>query len=73
MWYFKRGVILTKDNLARRNSNGSKLCCFCSKLENIQHLFFERHYAKALWHAVHFVLGIKPPQNINHLFNSCSN
>jgi hypothetical protein len=28
MWYLKRGVILTKDNLARRNWNGNKACCF---------------------------------------------
>jgi len=32
-WHFKRGIILTKDNLVRRNLNGS----FCSKLETIQH------------------------------------
>ena len=28
MWYLKRCVILTKDNLARRNWNGNKQCCF---------------------------------------------
>ena len=28
MWYLKRGAILTKDNLARRNWNGNKQCCF---------------------------------------------
>jgi len=28
MWYLKRGVILTKDNLARRNWHGDKCCCF---------------------------------------------
>jgi len=64
MWYFKRGVILTKDNLATRNWNGNKLCNFCSKSEIIRHLFFEYHYGKALWRVVHFVLGIKPPKNI---------
>ena len=37
MWFLKRGVILTKDNLARRNWNGSKVCCFLInlKLSNI--------------------------------------
>jgi len=30
MWFLKRGVILTKDNLAKRNWEGSKLCSFCS-------------------------------------------
>jgi hypothetical protein len=69
---FKRAVILTKDNLDRRNLNGSKLCCFCSKLETIQHPLLRVLYVKALWRDVHFILGIKPPHNINHLFNSWS-
>ena len=72
MWYLKRGVILTKDNLATRNWNGNKACYFCSKHETIQHLFVECHYAKFLWHAIHFVFGIPPPLNIEHLFNTWS-
>jgi hypothetical protein len=39
LWYLKRCVILTKDNLARRNWNGDKKCCFCHHPETIQHLF----------------------------------
>ena len=39
MWYLKRGAILTKDNLARRNWNGNKQCCFCSSDETI-HISF---------------------------------
>ena len=70
MWYLKRGVILTKDSLARRNWNGNKTCCFCSKPETIQHLFVECHYAKFLLHAIHLVLGIPPPVNIEYLFNN---
>ena len=37
MWFLKRGVILTKDNLARRNWSGSKVRCFLInlKLSNI--------------------------------------
>ncbi|WVZ49016.1 LOW QUALITY PROTEIN: hypothetical protein U9M48_000398 [Paspalum notatum var. saurae] len=53
LWYLKRGVILTKDNLAKRNWKGSKACEFCSRPETIQHLFFECHYAKFLWRSVH--------------------
>ena len=40
MWYLRRGVVLTKDNLARRNWPGSKKCCFCTHDETIKHLFF---------------------------------
>jgi hypothetical protein len=29
-WYLRRGVILTKDNLAKRNWHGSKKVCFLS-------------------------------------------
>lgn len=72
MWYLKRGVVLTKDNLARRNWNGNKACCFCSKPETIQHLFVECHYAKILWRAIHLVLGIPPLVNIELLFNNWS-
>ena len=68
----KRGVVLTKDNLVSINWNGSKVCYFCSKLETIQALFFEHHYAKSLCRVVHFVLGIQPPYSTNDLFNSWS-
>ena len=40
MWYLKREIILTKDNLFKRNWRGSTKCCFCIKEETIQHLFF---------------------------------
>jgi hypothetical protein len=39
LWFLKKGVILTKDNLAKRNWQGSKYCCFCSNFETIQHMF----------------------------------
>jgi hypothetical protein len=32
--------VLTKDNLAKRNWQGNKRCCFCANDETIQHLFF---------------------------------
>jgi hypothetical protein len=40
MWFLHKGVILTKDNLLKRNWNGCSKCCFCDKNETIQHLFF---------------------------------
>lgn len=39
-WYACRGVILTKDNLVKRNWNGSTKCCYCSKGITIQRLLF---------------------------------
>ena len=39
-WYLRQGVILTKDNLVKRNWYGSKKCVFCHHDETIKHLFF---------------------------------
>jgi hypothetical protein len=39
IWYLKREVILTKDNLARWNWDDSKQCSFCLRDKSIQHLF----------------------------------
>jgi len=72
MWYLKRGVILTKDNLAMRNWQGDNLCCLCHLPETIQHLFFDCYYAKFLWRAIHILYGIVPPTSIDVLFDSWS-
>ena len=69
MWYLKRGVLLTKDNLARLNWIGSKVCSFCNREETIQHLFFDCAYAKFFWRAIHLVFGLAPPKNVDDLFN----
>jgi len=39
LWYLKRGVILTMDNLIKRKWKGDPKCDFCGLNENIQHLF----------------------------------
>jgi hypothetical protein len=46
MWYLYDEVILTKDNLAKRNWNEGKQCCFCQENETIKHLIFECNYLK---------------------------
>jgi hypothetical protein len=46
LWYLKRGVVLTKDNLSRKNWRGGKQCIFCAQVEIIQHLFFGGHFVK---------------------------
>jgi hypothetical protein len=40
-WYLCKGVVLTKDNLARQNWHGNKKCVFCHRDETIKHLFFQ--------------------------------
>lgn len=39
------GIVLAKDNLARRNWNDSLRGCLYMKNETIQHLIMECHYA----------------------------
>jgi hypothetical protein len=47
-WYLHRGVILTKDNIAKRNCQGSKKCVFCHHDETIEHLFFQCEFARSI-------------------------
>jgi hypothetical protein len=70
LWYIKNGVILTKDNLAKRNWKGSLGCCSSSSLETIQHLFSDCHFARFIWNSIHITFGIQPPSNIAHMFGS---
>jgi hypothetical protein len=69
MWYLIKGIVLTKDNLARRNWNGS-LRCFCMKNETIYHLFLDCHFAKFLWRSIQFAFGLYPPRSISHMFGN---
>jgi hypothetical protein len=64
----KEGVVLTKEILARRNWNGSKLCCFCGNFGTIHHLFFGCYHARFLWHALHIVFVVSP-LSVEYLFN----
>jgi hypothetical protein len=68
MWHLYKGVILTKDNLARQRWQGDRKCCFYSSDETIQHLLFDYHYAKFIWRTVYISFNLKPPTSIHNLF-----
>ena len=70
LWFLFNGVTLTKDNLAKRQWNGSTKCCFCNMDETIQHLFFDCHFAKFIWRVVFISSGINPPSSISYLFGN---
>ena len=70
MWFLHRKVILTKDNLTKRNWEGCKTCVFCDKDESIQHLFFECPLAKIVWHLVFMIFSISPPANVTNLLGN---
>ena len=73
LWYLKRGVILTKDNLAKRNWQGSQHCCFCHENKTVQHLFFDYRLTRMVWATVHAAWGLCKPTNIANLFSGWLN
>ena len=68
MWYLRRGVVLTKDNLARRNWPGSKKCCFCTHDETIKHLFFQCKFARSTWSVIQIASNLYPPTSVANIF-----
>ena len=73
MWFVHKQVILTKDNLIKRNWTGPTRCSFCDRDETIKHLFFDCLLAKVLWRTVHIAFNITPPTSVNALFGTWLN
>jgi hypothetical protein len=73
MWFLLKRVILTKDNLKKRNWQGCSKCCFCDQDETIQHLFFTCPFTKIIWRIVHMTFNIPPPANVSNLFGNWLN
>jgi hypothetical protein len=69
MWFLYQRVLLTKDNLAKWNWQGSKKCSHCDQDETI-HLFIECPLAKVVWRIVHMAFSLLPPKNITNLFGN---
>jgi hypothetical protein len=67
LWFLRRGVILTKDNLVKRNRQGSKLCCFYHHHETIQHLFFDCRLSRLVWAVIHTAFGLPKPCSVRHI------
>jgi hypothetical protein len=72
-WYLRKGVILTKDNLAKRNWHGSKKCVFCHQNETIKHLFFQCRFARSIWSVIQAASTLFPPCNIINIFGNWLN
>jgi hypothetical protein len=70
LWYLRRGVVLIKDNLAKRNWHGRVKCCFCHKDNTIKHLFFECHLVRTTCNLIQVATNLYPPCSISNLFNS---
>jgi hypothetical protein len=69
-WYLRRGVILTKDNLVKRNWHGSTRCVFCQQDETIKHLFFQCHFARSIWSVIQVASTLYPPTSVANVFGN---
>ena len=70
MWFLHKQVILTKDNLIKRNWTGPTRCSFCDQGETIKHLFFDCPLARILWTTIQVAFNITPPRSVNMLFGT---
>jgi len=70
MWFLHKKVLLTKDNLAKRNWKGNLHCSFCGNDENIEHLFISCPFAKLIWRVVFCTYNIPPPTNVTNMFGN---
>jgi hypothetical protein len=70
-WYLRQGVILTKDNLIKRNWHGNKIYVFCSQDETIKHLFFHCNFARSIWSIIQAASGLYTPTSITNIFGNC--
>jgi hypothetical protein len=70
MWFLRRKVLLTRDNLIKRQWKGSKKCCFCDAEESIEHLFLSCPLSKIVWRIVFSTYYIPPPTNIKNMFGN---
>ena len=69
LWFFQRWILLTKDNLAKKNWTESQKCCECNGNETIEHLFLHCPYARMVWRIIFYATGLTPPRSIRHMFN----
>ena len=73
MWFLNNNVLLTKDNLARRNWTGCTKCCFCGAQETVEHLFISCPFARLLWRIVNITYDLPPPTNTTNMFGNWLN
>jgi hypothetical protein len=73
MWFFNNKVLLTKDNLVKRNWKGCQKCCFCKESKIVQYLFLTCPFAKIIWRMIYLTYDLPPPANITNMFGKWLN
>jgi hypothetical protein len=64
------GVILTKDNLVKRNRYGSKKCVFCYHDETIKYLFFKCKFAASVWSVIQMSSRLYCRTSVSNIFGN---
>jgi hypothetical protein len=68
--YLRRGVVLTKDNLAKQNWHENKSCVFCHHDGTIKHLFFQCRFARSIWSIIQVASDLYPPCSVANIFGN---
>jgi hypothetical protein len=69
-WYLRHEVILTKDNLAKWNWHGNKICVFCHHDKTIKHLFFQCRFAGPIWSIIQVASTLYPLCSVANIFEN---
>jgi hypothetical protein len=72
-WYLRKAVVLTKDNLAKRNWHGNMKCVFCHQDKTIKYLFFQYHFVRSIWSVIQVASTLFPPCSITNIFGNWLN
>jgi hypothetical protein len=69
LWFLKNRVLLTKDNLVKRQWKGCTkvLFLYCTRVN--KHLFFDCIMARLMWGIICSTFGTKKPLDVGHLFS----
>jgi hypothetical protein len=66
-------VILTKDNLVKRNWQGCTKYVFCHEEEKIKHILFNCRVARSIWSIIQIGSTLYPPRSIANIFGNWLN
>ena len=69
-WYLRRCLIITKNNLVKRNWHESTNCVFFPQEKTLKYLFFECRFACSIWSVIQIVSNLYPPNSVANVFGN---
>jgi hypothetical protein len=71
LWYLRRGVVLTKDNLVKRNWQGSVLCSvFVTNRNQFNICSIDCHLARSIWSIIQIATNLYLPHSVSNMFGT---